>query len=74
MNHDGVEFEASAHTVVYCGHWHNVSYEKYAWDFDRQAKFDKLVAEVWYDAHDKDEDRYYWYDEEYKAHYKPLEK
>lgn len=74
VNHDGVEFIASAHTVVYCGHWHNVSYEKYAWDFDRQAKFDKLVAEVWYDAHDKDEDRYYWYDEEYKAHYRQLEK
>lgn len=72
MNHDGVEFIASAHTVLYCGHWHNVSYEKYAWDFDRQAKFDQLMAQIWYDAHDKDEDLYYWFDDEFKAHHKSI--
>ncbi len=73
QNHDGIEFEATPFTVLYCGHWHNVSYEKYAWDFDRQAKFDKLIAEVWYDAHDENEDLYYYYDEEYKAHHQPIE-
>ena len=72
VNHDGVEFVASAHTVLYCGHWHNISYEKYAWDFDKQAKYDKLVAEIWYDAHAKDEDRYYWFDKNFKAHYKSI--
>ena len=72
VNHDGVEFEATPFTVLYCAHWHNVSYDKYAWDFDKQAKYDKLVAQIWYDAHEKDEDRYYWYDEDFKAHYKSI--
>ena len=70
--HDGVKFISNAHTVVYCGHWHNISYEKYAWDFDRQAKFDKYVAQIWYDAHDKNEDLYYWFDDEFNAHHKSI--
>ncbi len=72
MNADGVEFEARPYTVLYCGHWLNISYSKYAWDFDRIAKFDKLVAQIWYDAHEKDEDRYYWYDSHFNAKYKKL--
>ena len=69
LNHDGKEFVATAHTVLYCGHWYNVSYEKYAWDFDKQAKLDKLCAEIWYDSHNKDENRYYWFDENFVAHF-----
>ena len=72
VTHDGVEFEASAHTVLYCGHWHNISYEQYAWDFDRLAKFDKLVAQIWYDHHDQDEDLFYWYDENFEPHHKSI--
>lgn len=72
MNADGEEFEARPHTVLYCGHWKNISYSKYAWDFDRLAKTDKLVAQVWYDSHEKDENRYYWYDSHFIAHYENI--
>ena len=72
QNADGEVFEARPHTVLFCGHWKNISYDKYAWDFDRLAKTDKLVADIWYDAHRPDEDRFYWYDDEFKAHYKNI--
>ena len=72
MNCDGEEFEARPHSVLFCGHWKNISYTKYAWDFDRLAKLDKTVAQIWYDAHEKDEDRYYWYDSHFNARYKKL--
>lgn len=68
-NGDGEVFEARPHTILFCGHWHNISYREYAWDFDHQAKKDKLLAEIWYDAHRFDEDYRYWYDEDFKAHY-----
>lgn len=72
QNADGEVFEARPHSVLFCGHWFNVSYVKYAWDFDRLAKTDKMVAQIWYDSHRKDEDRYYWYDSHFNAHYKNL--
>ena len=72
-NSDGEVFEACPHTVLFCGHWYNISYQKYAWDFDHLAKKDKMVAQIWYDSHRKDEDRYYWYDSHFVAHYKNLE-
>ena len=72
-NADGEKFVARPHTVLYCGHWVNVSYSKYAWDFDKQAKTDKIAAQVWYDSHEENEDRYYWYDSSFKAHYKKID-
>ena len=72
VNSDGEKFEARPHTVLYCGHWMNVSYKEYAWDFDRLAKTDKMVAQIWYDAHNKDEDRYYWYDENFNSCYRKI--
>ena len=71
-NSDGEHFFARPHTVLYCGHWLNISYKEYAWDFDRLAKKDKMIAQVWYDSHDIDENRFYWYDKDYNAHYKSL--
>ena len=70
---DGVRFESRPHSVLFCGHWHNISYEKYAWDFDHLAKSDKISAQIWYDSHSKDENRYYWYDSHFVAHYKELD-
>ena len=73
VNADGEEFEARPHSVLYCGHWHNISYREYAWDFDHLAKSDRMVAQIWYDAHRKDENRFYWYDDKFEAHYKEKE-
>ncbi len=72
-NSDGERFMACPHTVLYCGHWYNVSYREYAWDFDRLSKKDKIYAQIWYDQHAKDEDRFYYYDKEFKAHYKNID-
>lgn len=73
-NSDGERFIARPHSLLYCGHWYNISYKEHAWDFDRLAKKDKIYAEIWYDQHDKDEDRFYFYDDKFVAHYKKLEK
>ena len=66
---DGERFTARANTILYNGHWYNISYKDYAWDFDRLAKKDKIYQEIWYDAHEKDENKFYYYDENFKAHY-----
>ena len=71
-NLDGERFFACPHTVLFCGHWFNISYKEHAWDFDRLAKKDKIYASIWYDQHEKDEDRFYYYDESFVAHYKPI--
>lgn len=73
QNVDGEVFEMRPHTVLFCGHWDNISYHKYAWDFDRLAKTDKLAAQIWYDSHRKEENNYYWYDSHFVAHYKENE-
>lgn len=69
-NQDGERFFAKPFTILRAGHWVNVTYSKYAWDFDRLAKKDKIYQEVWYDSHSKDENHYYYYDENYDAQYK----
>lgn len=73
QNADGEIFEARPYTVLFCGHWLNISYKEYAWDFDRLAKTDKMVAQIWYDAHDKNENRFYWYDSLFNSNYKNIE-
>ena len=70
---DGNRFFARPHTILFCGHWNNISYHEYAWDFDRLAKKDKIVAQIWYDAHDENENKYYWYDECFNSNYKVIE-
>ena len=67
-NQDGVVFKAKPYTILGCGHWYNKSYEENVWDYDRLAKKDKIYADVWYSSHDKDEDCYYYYDDDFKAH------
>ena len=69
---DKERFTARPYSLLFCGHWMNISYKEYAWDFDRIAKVDKLAAQIWYDSHSKDEDRFYYYDENFNAHYKNL--
>ena len=70
MNADGQEFDARPHTILFCGHWFNESYTKYCWDFDHLAKTDKMIAQIWYDDHQKDENKTYWYDSHFIAQYK----
>ncbi len=63
---DGERFTASAYTVLRAGHWHNPLYTDFVWDFDRLSKRDRLYAQLWYDSHDKDEDRVYRLDGDFK--------
>ena len=70
VNADGQEFDARPHTILFCGHWFNESYTKYCWDFDHLAKTDKMIAQIWYDDHQKDENKTYWYDSHFIAQYK----
>ena len=64
---DGEKFTATAFTVLRAGHWYNITYKENAWDFDRLCKKDKIYAQAWYDSHDKDENYYYYLDENYEA-------
>jgi hypothetical protein len=72
--YDKERFEARPYSVLFCGHWMNISYKEYAWDYDRLAKHDKFIAQAWYDSHAEDEDKFYYYDNNFEAHYKNLEK
>lgn len=63
---DNEEFIASPYTILRAGHWYNPCYYKFAWDFDRLAKKDKIYSQVWYDSHSVDENNYYYLDENYK--------
>lgn len=69
---DGERFVACPHTVLYCGHWYNVSYKEHAWDFDRLSKKDKIYAQIWYDRHKQNEDNYYYFDDKFNAHYRKI--
>ena len=71
---DGNRFIMRPHSVLYCGHWNNISYHEHAWDFDRLAKKDQIYAQIWYDQHEKDEDRYYYFDDKFVAQFKDLDK
>lgn len=59
--HDGHKFFAAPYTVLKGGHWCEECGKR--WDYDRQAKFSPFIAQIWYDAHEKDEDRRYYFDE-----------
>lgn len=72
-NSDGEKFKARAYTVV-AGHWWNKTYTENCWDFDRLAKKDEIYAQVWYDSHGKNEDKFYYLDERYKSQIKDIEK
>ncbi len=62
-NQDGVRFEARPFSILRGGHWMQPLYTEFVWDYDRLAKKDKIMAEVWYDAHKKDENHTYYLNE-----------
>ena len=69
-NQDGITFTASAYTVLRAGHWYNPIYTGNIWDFNRLSKKDKIFAAAWYDSHDENENKVYYFDKDYKACYK----
>lgn len=71
VNSDGEQFNAKGTTVL-AGHWLNPSYKAYCWDFDRLAKTDKIYAEIWYDSHDRNEDYFYYYTDNFEAKYNKI--
>lgn len=73
QNSDGEKFTARGYTVM-AGHWLNPTYTSNCWDFDRLAKKDKIYAQAWYDSHDRDEDKFYYYDENFDAKFEDIKK
>ena len=71
-NSDEERFFARPFSVLFGGHWFNKSYQEYCWDFDRLARKDKLLAQVWNDNHDKDDHYFYYYDKDFKACYEEI--
>ena len=65
---DGNRFIARPYTIIKAGHWYHQGYKDNVWDFDRLAKIDKIYAQIWYDSHKTDEDKFYYYDKDFKAH------
>ena len=66
QDQDGNEFYLNPYSVL-AGHWQNITYKEYKWDFDRLAKKDKLYAKIWYESHDKNEDKVYYFDKDFNA-------
>ncbi len=71
-NSDGQKFEARAYSILKAGHWVNNTYFDNVWEFDRLAKTDKIYSQIWYDSHVKNEDKYYYLDENFTARMKNL--
>ena len=69
---EGHEFEASPFTVIKAGHWCEECMPDYTWNFDILAKKNPYFAQVWYDSHDENENMIYYFDENFKAHYKKV--
>ena len=63
---NGIVFTAKPYTILRAGHWFNESYTNNVWNFDNLAKNDKIYSQIWYDSHDKNEDVYYYLDENFE--------
>lgn len=63
---DGNAFIARPYTILGAGHWVTSSYSNLIWDYDRLAKKDKIIAQLWYDSHSKDENYVYKFDQDLK--------
>lgn len=64
---DGHRFWASPYTVIKAGHWCPKCFHSNSWDYDRLAKSNPFYAQVWYDSHEKNENRFYYFDCKEKA-------
>ena len=65
---EGHSFFATPFTVLKGGHWCPVCSEPdREWRFDLLAKTNKHIASVWYDTHEKDENRVYRFNERGEA-------
>ncbi len=64
---DGHRFYLSPYAVLKAGHWCDKCLTEGKWDYDRQAKYNKFYAEIWYDSHAKNENRVYSYDAGHRA-------
>lgn len=57
--HDGHRFWSSPYTILKGGHWCPECCQPAPWNFDALAKKIPFFAQVWYDTHEKDEDKFY---------------
>ncbi len=60
--HEGHEFMASPYTILKGGFW-CPDCEPLPWTYDKQAKYNKFLSQVYYDSHSEDENNTYPYDE-----------
>ena len=67
VNSDGDVFSARPYSVLGAGHWFNKTYKENCWDFDRLAKSDAIYAQVWYESHGLNEDKFYYLDKNFEA-------
>ncbi len=65
--HNRHVFRSSPYTVLKAGHWcpYCCSPET-EWNFDALSKKIPFFAQVWYDSHEKEEDRVYYFNKEMK--------
>ena len=71
---DGHIFRMTPFAILKAGHWCPECCETQGvWNYDHLAKVSPFHAQIWYDTHAKDENNYYWYDDNYNAHYKKIE-
>ena len=66
-NADGEKFTATAYSVLKAGHFYNKIYKENVWDFDSLAKKDKIIAQIWLDSHDINENNLYYFDDNFNA-------
>ncbi|MEG1581950.1 MAG: polysaccharide biosynthesis protein [Clostridia bacterium] len=57
--HSGHEFMASPFTILKAGHWCPDCCQPAPWNYDELAKHIPFFAQVWYDTHEKNENKIY---------------
>ncbi len=50
--------------VLKGGHWCKECNKLNQWNYDKLAKTNKFLAEVWYDTHSTNENMYYYFKDE----------
>lgn len=65
---EGHIFYATPYAVLFGGHWCEKCLDAYKWNFDALAKNNPFYAQVWYDSHDRNENKLYYFDKNSKSH------
>ena len=61
---EGHTFNMTPFAVLKGGHWCKECNKRNQWNYDKLAKTNKFLAEVWYDTHSTNENMYYYFEDE----------